>query len=176
MDGPLVDVRRGVPPAQDGGAGADGVAYDPPRGDAFFFKRSFQGSERVSWKKRKKREKTGKKYKNKKIFRLSLSPSSLPQTLAVVASPMVATWDLSPHSAKKVKVKASRTTAGTTEAATEAKVSFAVVSAEEGGGFAAAAAAAAIPARIGDVDLPPGESLCLSVSSRSTSSSSFSHS
>ena len=84
--------------------------------------------------------------------------------MAVVAKPIVATCDLSPHSAKKVSVKASRTTAGTTEAAAEARVSLAAARAE---GFGAAAA---VPARFGEVPL------CLSVSSRSTSSSSFSHS
>ena len=94
-----------------------------------------------------------------------------PHTLAVVASPMVATWERSPHSARKVRVKASRTTAGTTEAAADARVPLAAASAEEGFAVpAAAAAAAAVPARFGEVPL------CLSVSSRSTSSSSFSHS
>lgn len=93
-----------------------------------------------------------------------------PQTLAVVASPIVATCERSPHSAKKVSVKASRTTAGTTEAAAEASVSLAAASAEGFAAAAAAAAAAVVPARFGEV------ALCLSVSSRSTSSSSFSHS
>ena len=96
---------------------------------------------------------------------LSLSPMSSPHTLAVVASPIVATCERSPHSARKVSVKASSTTAGTTDAAAELKVFLAAASAD---GFAAAAVAAAT--RVGEVPL------FLSVSSRSTSSSSFSHS
>lgn len=173
---PLVDVRRRVPPPEHGGPRADRVADDPSRGDAFgsfffvFFLRVLGRTEKVSSEKKKEEEeKRGGEKTSGEKQRERLKKKSSPQTLAVVASPMVATWLRSPHSARKVSVKASRTTAGTTEAAAKARVSLAAASAEEGFA-AAAAAAAAVPARFGEVPL------CLSVSSRSTSSSSFSHS
>jgi hypothetical protein len=37
VHGPLVDMRSGVPPAKHGGPGADRVADDATRGDAWIF-------------------------------------------------------------------------------------------------------------------------------------------